>query len=136
MTFLYRVQAFEHSCWRWIQNVSYLNNVSNKEIRQRMGNLVPSSPETQRRRLMYLGNVLRMDPRRLTHVALMAKAATHWTRGLGATWCSTSKTWHRSLHTSTLCNLGLDTGEVSSWIQRPIGINGGRSVRPGCALRV
>jgi hypothetical protein len=87
-----RIQAFEYRCWRRILSITYLDRVSNEEVTRRMGAPPLCSVELRRRRLTYLGHVLRRHPDFPARRALLARPGAGWKRPRGkprTTWQST-----------------------------------------------
>ena len=88
-----RLEAFEFRCWRRILNVSYLDRVTNAEILLRLNSPTTCLKELQKRRLTYLGHVLRMDSYRLSKRAFMSEATPSWSRQPGGQ----RKTWQMTI---------------------------------------
>jgi hypothetical protein len=87
-----RLQSFEFRCWRRIIGISYLDHVSNEEVIRRANFPSLCVDELRKRRLSYLGHVLRRDPSSLARAALLADPAVSWSRPPGGprtTWRKT-----------------------------------------------
>jgi hypothetical protein len=84
-----RLQAFEFRCWRRILNVTYLDRISNDEVRRRIKPKWLLRQYVVKKRLSLLGHVLRMDPGRIPKKCLFAKCPRAWKRppgGVRLTW--------------------------------------------------
>jgi hypothetical protein len=73
-----KLDAFELNCWRRMMGISYLDRVTNTEVFERLRNPRSCSAELRKRRLSYLGHVMRMSPERLARRSLLADAPGNW----------------------------------------------------------
>ena len=78
-----RLDAFDHRMMRWILHVSYLDRVTNAEIRRRFNETETISTSIKRRRLKWFGHVARMEHTRLPYLSVF-HPIPKW-RGLGST---------------------------------------------------
>ena len=84
-----RLDAFEHKNWRWILHISYTEHVRNSTVRDRIGIAETASAAIKRRRLVWLGHVLRMNDSRLAKQSLLFPVPKEWKRpcrGVRKTW--------------------------------------------------
>ena len=85
-----RLESFEFHCWRRILGIQRDDRVRNSDVLVRMGQPTTCSAELKKRRLTFLGHVLRMDHHRLPRRALLSEPPPSWTRPMGGvrTTCS------------------------------------------------
>jgi hypothetical protein len=88
-----RLQAFEFRCWRRILNITYLDRITNAEVVDRVAPKYLCSIEIMRRRLNYLGHVLRRGQSFLPKICLLQKPGASWKRPVGGT----RTTWQRTV---------------------------------------
>jgi hypothetical protein len=88
-----RISAFEHSCWRRILKIPYTDHVANRDVAIRFLHPIPIETEIRRRRLRWLGHVLRMEPSRLPYASLFTNADPAWRRPPGGV----KTTWRRTV---------------------------------------
>ena len=84
-----RLESFEFFCWRRILGIQRDDRVRNSDVLDLMGQPTSCSVELKKRRLSFLGHVLRMDPYRLPRRALLSDPPASWSRpsgGLRTTW--------------------------------------------------
>lgn len=83
------LSAFDHICMRRILGVSYLDRVSNLDIRERIGIRLPAAYMIQERRMRWFGHVLRRENTFIAQLALRAHPPRTWRRPQGGQ----RKTW-------------------------------------------
>ena len=83
-----KMEAFEMGCWRQMLAISYHDRITNEEVLRRLRNPSLCTDELRKRRLSYLGHVMRMGPERLARRALLAEPAANWKNSGGSrqTW--------------------------------------------------
>ena len=91
--------AFHNSCLRTICNIFWPNKISNDDLYQKTG-CISIDLEIKKRRLGWLGHVLRMSPERIPKVALRWTTAGKGKRGRPKT------TWRKTVETE-LSEMGL-----------------------------
>jgi hypothetical protein len=87
-----RLQAFEFRCWRRMLNIDPLDRVTNVDIHRRVSSPPLCADEIRRRRLTYLGHVLRRPEAYPARRALLMDPSPHWKRPRGGTRLSWRKT--------------------------------------------
>jgi hypothetical protein len=75
-----RLQSFEFRCWRFLLGVTFRDRTSNRTIEQRISPPSLCREEVLRRRLTYLGHVLRRSETFPARRCLLAKPQPHWKR--------------------------------------------------------
>ena len=101
-----KVNAFHNSCLRRICNIFWPNKISNNDLYQKTG-CTSIDLEIKKRRLRWLGHVLRMSPERIPKVALRWTPAGKRKRGRPKT------TWRKTVE-SDLSEMGLSWGEAQA----------------------
>jgi len=99
-----KVNAFHNSCLRRICNIFCPNKISNNDLYQKTG-CTSMDLEIRKRRLTWLGHVLRMSSERIPKVALWWTHAGKRKRGRPKT------TWRKTVKTE-LNEMGLSWGEA------------------------
>ena len=92
-----RLDSFHHSCLRRILKVPFEEHRTNSDIRSAAGIKLATSDLVKRRRLKYLGHVLRMKDTRLPKITLMDVALREWKRPP----CAPLLSWRRQVHKET-----------------------------------
>lgn len=92
-----RLDAFHHTCLRRILGIRWEDHISNARVR-----LLAGMPETiakiiQKKRLKYLGHILRMNTQRLPRISIFASAPNDWKRPVGGV----KMTWRRLVNRET-----------------------------------
>jgi hypothetical protein len=91
---LRRLEILDHWCLRYILEVNLLDQISNKEVRQRCCTIEKLSVLLQNRRLQWFGHVLRRPTTELSRKVLLPEPLPQWRCRLGGqlkTWISTIK---------------------------------------------
>ena len=101
-----KVNAFHNSCLRRICNIFRHNKISNNDLYQKTG-CTSMEQEIKKRRLRWLGHVLRMSPERIPKVALRWTPAGKRKRGRPKT------TWRKTVE-HELKEMGLSWGEAQA----------------------
>lgn len=89
-----KLDVFEHRSWRRILRISYLDHVTNDEVRRRFGVEETIAAYVKKRRLVWFGHVARMPVNRLPHRILFSTVNPVWKRPTGGV----RKTWLRKIH--------------------------------------
>ena len=101
-----KINAFHNSRLRRICNIFWPNKISNKDLYQKTG-CTSIDLEINKRRLRWLGHVLRMSPERIAKVALRWTPAGKRKRGRPKT------TWRKTVETE-LSEMDLSWGEAQA----------------------
>lgn len=88
-----KLEVFEHRSWRRILRISYLDRVTNMDVRRQFGIEETVAAYVKRRRLTWFGHVARMNPGRLPSRILFCDVSDQWARKAGGV----RKTWIRRL---------------------------------------
>lgn len=147
---LRRAQSFEMRCFRTILKIRLDQRIPNTEVLRRMGNPTPLAQEIKKRRLRWLGHILRMEEGRhpketfLFEPSELPPGAPRWRRprgGVRKTWKRTIKddfdhsdlkdtygsaVWHKNW-LSILQDLAMDRRQWKKIVQRTVQ----RSQTPG-----
>jgi hypothetical protein len=134
-----KLQAFEFRCWRRILGVSYLDRVSNREIINRIRPPSVCSEELCKRRLNYLGHVLRKTESSIPRRAFLADPPACWKRPTGGEKMTWQKTVLKDLRKtnpqhvfakweddwkSILSTVCTDRAQWSTWVARVLAGDG------------
>jgi hypothetical protein len=92
-----RLQAFEFRCWRRLLNISYEDHVSNDAVASKIRPPTLCTTALQKRRLDYLGHLLRRSDSFLPKRALLATPPADWKRPPGGVRNSWQRTVQRDL---------------------------------------
>jgi hypothetical protein len=103
-----KLQSFEYRCWRRMLHISYLDRVSNDEVRNRIQPKSLCRTEIQRRRLMYCGHLLRRDHHYIPRQCLMENPKPGWRRPRGGTRLNWQRTVQKDLKPLNLPNVYRD----------------------------
>jgi hypothetical protein len=109
-----KLNVFEMMCMRQCLNLHLTDRIPNTDIRERCGQSGDVMAIVKRRRLTWLGHILRMGNERIPHQLLFSEPPANWKRPRGGI----RQTWRRSIHADTKIltnNIRHSIGSARDW---------------------
>jgi hypothetical protein len=111
-----RLQAFEYRCWRQFLGISPLDLVSNNEVIARIKPKTLCSAEVTRRRLMFLGHILRRPDTFIPKRCLLTKPEEGWRRRPGGQRINWRRTVYKDVNTPQIRRAYGSSAWESNWV--------------------